>query len=56
MVPQTRMLHLLVKVAERGDPDSQRDLGWCYHDGVGVPIDHANAVRWYRKAAGRSGR
>ena len=30
---------------------SQRDLGWCYHEGFGVAQDFDAAVRWYRAAA-----
>ena len=41
----------LVKAAELGDAASQRDLGWCYHEGVGVPLDYAAAVHCYREAA-----
>ena len=25
--------------------------GWMYHEGQGAPQDHAEAVKWYRKAA-----
>ncbi len=41
----------LVKAAEQGDAAAQRDLGWCYHEGVGMLLDYAAAVRWYREAA-----
>lgn len=41
----------LTKAAKLGDAASQRDLGWCYHEGVGVPLDYAAAVRWYKVAA-----
>lgn len=37
--------------AERGDPWAQASLAWLYDNGVGVPQDFAEAVKWYRKAA-----
>lgn len=45
------MRYWLVKAAELGDMASQRDLGWCCHEGAGMPVDYAAAVRWYRAAA-----
>ena len=41
----------LQKAAEKGDPESQYNLGVCYEDGDGVPRDAQEAVKWYRKAA-----
>ncbi|MDO4558683.1 MAG: caspase family protein, partial [Planctomycetia bacterium] len=29
----------------------QNDLGWCYEAGAGVPQDHEEAAKWYRKSA-----
>jgi len=37
--------------AERGEADAQLELGLMYSIGRGVPQDHAEALRWYRKAA-----
>lgn len=37
--------------AENGDADAQFKLGYCYDNGSGVKKDHAEAVKWYRKAA-----
>ena len=39
------------KAAKQGDADAQYNLGVLYADGRGVRQDHAEAVRWYRKAA-----
>ena len=39
------------KAAEQGDAEAQFNLGIMYHNGQGVPQDHAEAARWYRKAA-----
>jgi uncharacterized protein len=41
----------LLAQAERGDATAQSTLGWKYAKGEGVPQDHAEAVRWFRKAA-----
>ena len=38
-------------LAEQGDARAQVALGFRYALGVGVPQDHAEAVRWYRLAA-----
>ena len=38
-------------LAEQGDADAQYNLGLMYADGVGVPENDAEAVKWYSKAA-----
>lgn len=43
---------LLEPVAEQGNPEAQRYLGWIYEHGIGLLAkDHAEAVNWYRRAA-----
>ena len=37
--------------AEKGDANAQLLIGDCYSVGRGVPLDQAEAVKWYRKAA-----
>jgi TPR repeat protein len=37
--------------AEKGDAVVQFNLGCCYYYGKGVAKDHAEAVKWFRKAA-----
>jgi hypothetical protein len=37
--------------AEAGDAESQVELGLLYDKGEGVAKDHAQAAKWYRKAA-----
>ena len=39
------------QAAERGDVEAQYNLGVLYGMGRGVPLDDAEAVRWYRLAA-----
>ena len=34
-----------------GDAKAQNNLGNMYYNGEGVPEDHKEAVKWYRKAA-----
>lgn len=41
----------IVRMAAKGDPQAQRELGDNYEDGIWVPKDHSEALRWYRKAA-----
>jgi len=36
---------------EAGDAESQVELGRRYDEGAGVVKDHAEAAKWYRKAA-----
>jgi TPR repeat protein len=38
-------------LAEHEDAPSQAGLGFIYHRGLGVPIDHEKAAYWLRKAA-----
>ena len=38
-------------LAEQGDAGAQKNLGWMYYSGQGVPQDYAAAVKWYRLAA-----
>lgn len=35
----------------QGSPEAQFHLGYLYHTGRGVAQDHAEAAKWYRKAA-----
>ena len=37
--------------AEQGNADAQYNLAVMYANGLGVPQDDAEAVRWYRRAA-----
>ena len=38
-------------LAEQGDAVAQGMIGWHYEQGLGVPVNDAEAVKWYRKAA-----
>ncbi len=38
-------------LAEQGDAMAQYYLGFMYFEGLGVPKNDAEAVKWYRKAA-----
>jgi TPR repeat protein len=44
-------LKLWRPLAENGDAEAQRSLGWMYGTGHGVPRDQEQATVWYRKAA-----
>jgi len=37
--------------AEKGDPDFQYELGYCFYDGKGVTKNPGESVRWFRLAA-----
>jgi len=39
------------RVAERGDATAETEVGFMYATGQGVPTDHQEAVKWFRKAA-----
>ncbi len=39
--------------AEQGMHDAVLAMGWFYLNGVGVEVDEAAALRWYRKSARR---
>ena len=41
----------LQKEAQRGDPTALSLLAFAYQEGRGVPLDHAAAIEWHRKAA-----
>ena len=39
------------KEAAIGVPEAMYELGECYYDGKGVPVDYALAVEWYVRAS-----
>ncbi|RHZ87646.1 hypothetical protein Glove_33g125 [Diversispora epigaea] len=41
----------LLKSAERGDSDTQFNLGYCYEKGIGTIKDEEKAFQWYLKSA-----
>ena len=41
----------LIQKAKRGDPKAQYQLGVMYDNGLGVPKDSSEAIRWWRRAA-----
>ena len=41
----------LLPLAEQGYANAQVVLAVMYNNGRGVPLDHAQAVVWYRRAA-----
>lgn len=50
-VTEKRTFSDLLDKAQRGDADAQFKLGICYADGLGVEVNAAEAVKWYRKSA-----
>jgi hypothetical protein len=46
-------LRLARPLANEGDARAQLVLGLLYYGGLGVPEDTAEALRWFRHAAGR---
>ena len=42
---------LLRKAADQGVDRAQYNLGVMYDNGTGVPLDDAEATKWYRKSA-----
>jgi hypothetical protein len=54
VTPKSReSLESTVNAAKQGDAEAQYRLGVLYDKGIGVKKDKAEAVRWYRRAAGR---
>ena len=49
--PSAQELADLHARADAGEATAQHDLGFLYSDGLGVPQDHVEAARWYRRAA-----
>ncbi len=49
--PDQKPIEEVKAKAEAGDAESQEELGFRYDKGEGVVQDHAEAARWYRKAA-----
>jgi len=41
----------LVKKAEAGDAQAQKNLAYCYEHNLGVTQDYKEAVKWYTKSA-----
>lgn len=39
------------QAAKQGDASAQKDIGNLYTQGLGVAVNHEQAVSWYRKAA-----
>ncbi len=35
-------------LAQQGNPEAQTNLGFMYHEGLGMPRDYKEAARWYR--------
>ena len=38
------------KAANSGDPVAQKQIGYFYQVGIGVPRDPVRAVRWFERA------
>lgn len=45
-------LEWTLRGAEEGDVYAQFDMGKRYYEGLGVPVDFAEAEKWFRIAAG----
>jgi hypothetical protein len=37
--------------AAQGDADATNNIGYLYERGIGVQVDYAEAMKWYRRAA-----
>lgn len=43
-----------LKLAERGSPQAQFDLGVMFHNGLGFDTDYEKAVHWFSEAASQN--
>ena len=50
-VDYQKMISLFTAAALGGHPDAQYELGFCYENGLGVPINVGQAKSWYDKSA-----
>src|ERR1017187_3174086 len=48
---KTKLFEEYKAKAEKGDADTEFNLGRCYENGFGITKDEFEAVKWYRKAA-----
>jgi TPR repeat protein len=46
-------IKVLKKSAEKGSVLAETALAYCYENGIGLPVDKAEAVKYYRRAAQR---
>jgi TPR repeat protein len=46
-----KAMDLWTPLAEQGNAEAQYYIGQLYDKGLGVPIDHDEAVKWYHKSA-----
>jgi uncharacterized protein len=47
-------LRLLRPLAQQGNAEAQYNLGAMYGNGLGVPLNNAEALKWVRLAAARA--
>ena len=47
----SKSLRGICVAAEQGSDHEQRLVGTMYYEGIGVPQDYSEAVKWYRLAA-----
>ena len=40
-----------IRLAEQGDAAAQFQLGWMYYNGLGIPENVKESVKWYKRAA-----
>jgi TPR repeat protein len=40
----------LRRAADQGNADAQNNLGWLYHNGLGVTASRVEAIAWYLQA------
>ena len=52
-VSDFKMFEFLSAAAERGHLEAQYQTGYCYENGIGVPVNIERAKTWYSKAAAR---
>lgn len=51
LIQADQKVDAIIAKAEQGDAFVQRHLGGMYKNGIGVPQNHGEALKWYKKAA-----
>ena len=55
-IDYAKMTELLTEAAEKGQAEARYQLGYCFENGIGFPINVKQAKLWYDRAAAQGHR